>query len=492
MADAPKQSGDVIVGTVGEHAQGVAVGKNIIQIGTLVIPTIPVLAVLGLLLVAAVALGSQLLGPAKMTGLFNVAVAEFGQVDAAGHVRPSDDGKRLSEWVFNGLRQEFDSLPLDVRQQFQPQVWHDSLPITQKRASIGVIPGDTEAERAAAAEQLARSIGADVVIYGNLSGAANPASFVPEFYVAPLRGEAEQIVGPYGLGAPIPVQLPINLSEDRQAARALNLKLSVRTSALSRLTIGLMYDLGGSTEQALTIFDGMEGESDWNEREGKEILYYFIGRENLFLEHDQEAQQAFERAVEINPNYARAHIGLGSVYYYRAQRTLPPEQRLQTGDLGQAIAEYQKALELAPQSPETQIDAKAHLALGTAYRLQGEAYLHAEDHDSANRLFDQTLAEITQTVGPLRDGGQFRLLAQAYLTMAAAYHQQAYIRRTQGDAASSKTLYQQAIDTYSKCIEQGQMSAFDTILTETIIAGQCQPSKQAAEQDLASLEGGTP
>jgi hypothetical protein len=41
-------NGDVIAGQVGDEAQGVAIGRNIIQIGTVVLPTLPVLA--GLLL----------------------------------------------------------------------------------------------------------------------------------------------------------------------------------------------------------------------------------------------------------------------------------------------------------------------------------------------------------------------------------------------------------------------------------------------------------
>ena len=33
-----KKRGDTIAGTVGDDARGVAIGKNIVQIGTLVIP----------------------------------------------------------------------------------------------------------------------------------------------------------------------------------------------------------------------------------------------------------------------------------------------------------------------------------------------------------------------------------------------------------------------------------------------------------------------
>jgi len=81
-----KERGDVIAGDVGEGARGV-VGKNVVQIGTPVVPA-RLAVVLVALLVGLVA-GSTFLAwnlwvPDRMTGLFNIAVAEFEQVDPQG------------------------------------------------------------------------------------------------------------------------------------------------------------------------------------------------------------------------------------------------------------------------------------------------------------------------------------------------------------------------------------------------------------------------
>ena len=96
----------MIAASVGDGNQGVAVGKNIVQIGTLVIPVIPVVAGLVLLVAGAGAFVYFSLGPAQMTGPFSVAVAEFGEVDASGQVHHSPDGERLSEWIYGGLQDE--------------------------------------------------------------------------------------------------------------------------------------------------------------------------------------------------------------------------------------------------------------------------------------------------------------------------------------------------------------------------------------------------
>lgn len=88
----------------------VSVNKNVIQIGTLVMPTVPVAIAAVLVSVIAILAGLRLLGltdpvgPSRMPGGFNVAVAEFGKEDTSGQVSSSEDGQRLSRAVFDTLQ----------------------------------------------------------------------------------------------------------------------------------------------------------------------------------------------------------------------------------------------------------------------------------------------------------------------------------------------------------------------------------------------------
>ncbi len=462
-------------------------GKNIIQIGTLNVPAIPLvllaLGLLGLFGFVTYRTFVPIPGPTRMSGLFNVAVVEFGEVDATGQILPSADGQQLSQWIYDGLQLELENLPLNLRQEFQPQIWHDSIPLSEKGIKIGIIPDETAAAR------LAQDLRADVVIYGNLKLNDDTASFVPEFYVASLHGEADEIVGPYQLGAPIPVQVPLDLSG--QAGRSVNKQLIAKTKALSRFTIGLMYDLLGDSEEALKVFQQALDELDWAKNGGKEVFYYFIGRSALFLDRDEEAEAAFRAALDVtNDTYARAYVGLGGVYLRRARR-LSPEQRLETTDLQQAIENYQQAITRADVSLEPQTKITAQLGLGTAYRLQGDTYSRLEDYDKALPFFDQTIAEIQATLEPMQAAQQYRYLGQAYLALGVAYAQQAYIHRAQGDKAGSIALYEKAREAYADCLAQKAKAPNDEILSEKIIAAGCSRSDKDAEEALTDLKGGS-
>jgi len=342
--------------------------------------------------------------------------------------------------------------------------------IFEKRGSIGLITGDTPAERNKAAQEVAERIGANMVIYGHIAVNEQPPRFIPEFYIAKIRNEADEIVGSQQLGAPVEVKLPLNLY-DEQANAFFEGKLGLRVDALVWFTRGLALDLSGRHEEALSVFKQAETEEQLkNWQDGREILYYFIGREALFLGLTQpqfltEAETAFKKALELNPDYARAHIGLGGVYFQRAQ-TLPPEQRLQTDDLNLTIAEYTLAFEHNPDTANDQVKIKALLSLGKAYRLQGETYFHAKEYDPAASLYDLAIAKITEAI-KLLDPTQHRLLAQAYLGLGAAYEGKAYITRyVKGDQAAGKPLYQEAYTAYTQCITQADAEFYDSQLQE--------------------------
>ncbi len=466
-------------------------GKNVIHVGTLVIPTWPVL--IGALLLSAT-LAVLLLrprGPTQMTGEFNIAVAEFGQMGADRQAHPSEDGRNLSQWLFERLQTEFAGLSPGVA----VQVWHDSLELG---VDIGIVPGATAEARAEAAAQLAQKIGADIVIYGNLDTDQTPASFIPEFYVADLP-EAGEIVGQYELGAPIPVQVPI----DRLGSRLqVNQKLTARAKALTLFTIGLAWEFAGSPAKALDSFRQAEQVADWADDEGKEVVYLFIGREAHFLwregeDGEAEVQQAFRNALALNPDYARAHIGLGNFYHEKAQR-LVVQQNLDPAGLEQvfsnveqAIAEYRSALDSALQPPANKrLEITARLALGGANRLKGQAYLRQGENDAAVSQFDLAIQE-AESAQRLIGETDYRDLGLVYQGMGTAYQLKAHTRFAQGNREEGRALYEEAVRIYQQCIELADAQPFDWFLQQ-IKTDACVPYKQWSEDALAGLQEGSP
>ncbi|HEY4691690.1 MAG TPA: hypothetical protein VIK33_20445, partial [Anaerolineae bacterium] len=292
---------------------------------------------------------------------------------------------------------------------------------------------------------------------------------------------------------------------DPSSRLSVSADLTTRTSGLFWVMMGLTYDLFGRSQQALDVFRQAEAELDnWQGKSaGKDIFYFFMGRAALFLSQqktdaqdiaslEQEAQEAFGQALAINPDYARAHIGLGSLYFARAQR-VPPDQRLAMPELAQTIAEYETALSLASQSP-AEIEILATLALGTAHRLEGEALLHAGQYAEADRAYDMAIEQIQASLDHLTDTKQFRLIGQAYLALGTAYFQKAETGVRQDDTTGSRALFEEARRAFAQCIAQEDLARAagvgeDKILTQTIIAEKCVPNERNAEEALSNAGG---
>jgi tetratricopeptide (TPR) repeat protein len=73
----------------------------------------------------------------------------------------------------------------------------------------------------------------------------------------------------------------------------------------------------------------------------------YLGLSRLQLQQHAPAEEAFRKALEIDPNYAQAHYGLGLALGYLGQRD-------------KAIESLQKAVDIDPQNAY----AHYHLALG--------------------------------------------------------------------------------------------------------------------------------
>jgi len=490
-------TGDVVAAEVGEGARGVAVGKNIVQIGTLAIPAWALLALLG-----GVALGVGLLGwmafhkakgPTSMSGLFNVAVANFGELDSNGQVHPSQKGELLSRRLFEGLQIEFNSLPKNIQQDFQPQVWHDSLDPAQKGATIGMIPGNTTSEQEKAACALAVRINARLVVYGNLPPPGSSTDFIPQVAVcnnSQLRIDADEIVGGHQAGGGVPTSL-LALLNQPNVETSVNIKLNTWSNTFSAFTIGVMYDLQGRTGLALKVFQQAQDELKSNTGKESEVLWFFIGREYLLLNQDNEAEKAFLQALNTNNGYARAHLGLGTVFQDRAN-ALEPIQRASTPDLQNAIDQYQQALQGAATSPGALVDVKASLGLAITSQLKGEMQAALGDVGAATDSFTAELLQAQAARQSLSEGKEFRTLAQAYLTEGEAYHELGQLKLMAGDNQASQDLFKKAIDSYEQCKAQRDAAPADTVLSEQVVGQLCIPYQQLAQDALRKIQGGNP
>ena len=137
--------------------------------------------------------------PRKMSGIFNIAVAEFGETGPDGAVRASAAGKQMSEWAANYLRETL------TKEDPNLSVWPDESNIFRRTRVPPVLPL-TAANGVSEAEKRAADIKADLLIYGVIDTGTNPPQLVLEFWVAPQeKYKFEDIQGNTQMGEPIPV-----------------------------------------------------------------------------------------------------------------------------------------------------------------------------------------------------------------------------------------------------------------------------------------------
>jgi len=461
---AQKIIGDVV--TIRGNVRDVRVEKSMLRIGTLVVPALP--ALIGVLVALALSAAAAYLAltPARMpegVNKFNVAVAEFGTLDAAGRVVASPDGAWLSRDVYTALARQLSELQRQAGRDFQITVWHDSEWLA-KRTPIGLI---RDVGQAAA---LADAIGAHVVMYGSLENGV----YAPRFYMKPAQGAWDDVAGPHDFGQVIPVRG--SPKDDFAFLRA----LAARQHQLALFTVGSMYDAFGYSADALKSLDQAVGAGD-GAAAVTDFIQYFIGREFSALGRLDDAERAFTRSLAENPRYARAWTGVGSVNMLRAEALDLAGRQAQPGLLSRAREAYARALALA-ETDGPPIQAIAQVGLGYVARIEGDTLLQAGDLnlrgglpagaelETAVAKFDEAAGHLGAALPELERRKLIRLEAQAWLALGAAYEQTATAQRLLGKAGSTAEPLARASEAYAACVRLADRAPNDRFLRENTAA----------------------
>ncbi|MGQ0603151.1 MAG: nSTAND1 domain-containing NTPase, partial [Anaerolineales bacterium] len=430
-----------------------------------------VLGGLSLALIGVVAyfLVRQILPPQKMDRAFNIAVAQF-----AGS---GNDGPLLSQWAYERLIFEFKDDPNIL-------VWVDSAELKrEKNVAIGAVSAAGSGNESPAA--MAERLNADVIVYGDITSPVNGfAQLQIKFYVAPqLNRDLGAMAGDYQIGAPLTLAAGNPGLEVKQA-------LGDQVGVVAQISLGLTYEVLSRSDDAIRAFEKAN-----TYLPNSEIAQFLLGQEYLFAAQKlppddpafeanvSRAQMAFEQSLQRNPQYARARIGLGSVYFIRAQTLAPQPEDCE----GRDPEPYQPALPLVDEAltnyetvvkepDDTQaygvsLGDAAAIGLGTSYLLRAQLFCGLGERDAARQATNEAVALVNEATVALAENDDYRLLAQAYQVLGTIYEWQAYFNG--GDAS----LYRQAIGAYEKCIEQGTLYPVDTFLRDEVIAKLCTPSR---------------
>lgn len=271
--------------------------------------------------------------PSKMTGLFNVAVAPFGVADGADDASAKDVAVSIAQAAYEGIKR-------------------GSGAGTQVRSP-------TEVGSFGSLDALARTINADVVVYGDLRDGDLRSSITPNLYVAPrrLRG-AEELVGGLALGAPITSlgSAVANIETRRHLAR----RMSSRMSALKEFVAGLasfvrddFKESRGRFQQALSTLEPAAARG---------LAYLFIGSAASRQGQYGAAAENYRQALNVSPGFGRARLGLAEVLFQRGKGSCTAKT-VRVRMLQRAGAQYTKARSSLDKTGLADIPTKVSLGL---------------------------------------------------------------------------------------------------------------------------------
>jgi len=435
--------------------------------------------------------------PAVMNGLYNVAVAQLGEIGPDGKVGAPQDGSGMafSDGVSQALQ---DSLGKDQT----ILIWHDSPELRRQSVRIGALQAGSPDGLAQAAAGLASGLHADMLIYGELDRRQQPPAIQVSLYLAPnLSDGLNELNGAFQLSQPIPLTSSFQ-------SEAIQTAITRRADLLAGLAIAQSESQLGHTLEALEAYLKASKLAP-----GSDMLQFFIGREYLFsLEREpvlqaargpfeEKARQAFYQALDLNPHNARASIGLGSLYLKQARRLV--DDASSTGLTGEAFSQSIQLIDQADQAYggvlEMQVDPAeygvpvnelAHLGLGNSQLLRGIALQLNGQNKPAEEAIREAVRILTGTLPAFQGPGLERYLAQNRQFLGNAYQWSGYLAELSGDLPAAKEAYLQAIQQLDACLALGQGSN-DRIIQTDIIANNCQPMREQADQRLQAIDGGS-
>ncbi|HJR81245.1 MAG TPA: hypothetical protein VJ821_14340 [Anaerolineales bacterium] len=459
--------------------------------------------VVGLLILVGI-LGYSRLQPPVMNGLYNVVVADIGEIEPDGRVRASPDGsgRAISQLISADLQSAFQDNPNIL-------VWNNRPELRLQRVRIGTLQGDSPEALTQAAAELAERLNADMIIFGTIDARQQPPVLNLQVYLAPtLEDTLDEIKGNF------PLDAPIVLDSDPESD-TVQAEITRQANLLAGLVLAQSESRAGRTLEALEAYieaAKLAPESD--------MLPFFIGRESLFvIEREaipQDADQAFvqqaltsfEKSLELNPDNARAYIGLGSLYLKQAKALIQEakdseytdqsfDQTMQLLDQAEASYGHVLQLEIDPAEYGVPMESLAQLSLGEVQISRGIAlqeYAHfdpeSEAFEQSLEMFNQAIETLTDTLPTFQAPGLIRYLAQNHQFLGGAYQNFGYLFSLEGDAAAAKQAYQQALEQFDTCITLGENTT-DRVIQVEIVANNCQVDRQQTEELMRILEGGS-
>lgn len=355
--------------------------------------------------------------PAKLTGDFNIAIAQFQVI---GQGEGLDDATQLAQNFTNALQVGIEQLIAEITVFNRVEV--------ASPAEIGPIPGETDSERAANALALAEARAADVVIYGTVEVDGLQAVVQPQFYVNISDNDNDQFVaaaettGVYRLGKP----LETADVGDRIGRSEISDILVKRFQAITFIIHGLAHFDRGSYAQAEAYFKRALEVGEWD---NPDIIYVWLGNTAIKSGDFSGAESHYRQALAVNDKYSRAYGGLAQTLYLQVlEDNFETGHALDLAKLTETITVFQQALDPAlEQPPLANVPTRVTFGLGQAYLLKADALLEADpgQEDEIAENYQRAFASFETVIEAYKAESNPRLAeiaAYAHANLGAIYY----------------------------------------------------------------------
>jgi len=142
-------------------------------------------------------------------------------------------------------------------------------------------------------------------------------------------------------------------------------------AALVHFVSGIIHYEAGDYEEAIRRFTSALAGGEWVEDIiGQDVLFFYRGTAQAFLSQYEQAIADFDRAIQLDPQDAKAYSNRGAAY-------------ADLGQYEQAIADFDQAIQINPQYAEV------YTNRGAAYAGLGQYEQAITDYDRAIQLDPQ-------------------------------------------------------------------------------------------------------
>ena len=288
----------------------------------------------------------------------------------------------------------------------------------------------------------------DIVLYGTVDcrANANTISVSPQFYVAPgYFKHAPELIGSYDFGA---FAHSMNKASDSIALDEFRQELLDRANAIVSLGRGFEYyarDNNKDYLNAASVFEAVLAADEIQDPRGQAMLHYMLGNaymrasstdcNDMLPDVLKQAEAHYAEAVDIEPEFASAYLGLGSIMSQWALNTgHDPKLVQQYLDRGEGY--FLKALAARIQPVNANIETRVALN-----RAQAKVIAHDAIDPDASELLSSAEALLNQVTARFVSAGENA--ASLRSTAAHAYSML-------GDVLLAQARTTEALDAYYK------------------------------------------